>query len=194
LILSKVAMPESCPTLARGANERSRANLRKGTALKYLAIMTPIEAGLSLIHPIVMVISLVLAFYTLYLGLKARQMRSAKGKTKKQLIEQRYGIKHYQLSSILLSIFVIGPILGMAMTYIIRGKLFLDFHLIVGLAIAALISISASLVPFMLKENKLARNIHLVINIIVLGLFGWQSITGMQILQHYVAEMISEYF
>jgi uncharacterized membrane protein len=47
----------------------------------------------------------------------------------------------------------------------------------------ALIAISASLTPFMQKGNDIARYSHISINIALLSLFGWQAVTGTQIVQ-----------
>jgi uncharacterized membrane protein len=68
-------------------------------------------------------------------------------------------------------------------TYINNGKLFFGPHLIVGLAMTGMIATSAALVPFMQKGNELARSAHITLNVVLVGLFGWQAITGMQIVQ-----------
>jgi hypothetical protein len=78
---------------------------------------------------------------------------------------------------------------AMAVTYINYGKLVLGPHLIVGLITAGLIVTSSSLVPFMLKGNMPARNAHVMLNIVVLGLFSWQFITGLQIVQKIIRRM-----
>ena len=46
-----------------------------------------------------------------------------------------------------------------------------------------IIATSAALVPYMQKGNDLARYTHITLNITLLGLFGWQAVTGMQIVQ-----------
>jgi uncharacterized membrane protein len=53
----------------------------------------------------------------------------------------------------------------------------------------ALIAVSASLSPFMQKGNMWARYTHIALNVGLLGLFGWQAITGMQIVQRIVSKM-----
>jgi uncharacterized membrane protein len=78
---------------------------------------------------------------------------------------------------------VIGTIGGMAATYIVNHKLFVGPHLLVGLSMTALIALSASLTPFMQKGNDVARYSHISINIVLLSLFGWQAVTGTQIVQ-----------
>jgi uncharacterized membrane protein len=53
----------------------------------------------------------------------------------------------------------------------------------------ATIATSAALVPYMQKGNDFARYTHITLNIILLGLFGWQAITGMQIVQRIIEKM-----
>ena len=71
----------------------------------------------------------------------------------------------------------------MAATYINYGKLFVGPHLLVGLSMTGLIATSAALVPFMQKGNETARLTHISLNVVLVGLFGWQALTGMQIVQ-----------
>jgi Protein of unknown function (DUF4079) len=76
---------------------------------------------------------------------------------------------------------VLGTIGGMASTYIENQKLFFGPHLLVGLGMTGLIAVSASLTPLMQKGSDIARNSHITINVALLSLFGWQAITGTQI-------------
>lgn len=140
-------------------------------------------------HPVVQTLLLATAFYTLYLGLKVRKMRNAEGEEKKELAKGRYGQRHHKISAILLAVLVLSAFGAMAVTYINNGKLVLGPHLIVGLTTAGLIVTSSSLVPFMLRGNIAARNAHLALNVVVLGLFSWQLITGLQIVQKIVSRM-----
>jgi uncharacterized membrane protein len=87
---------------------------------------------------------------------------------------------------------VLGSIGAMAVTYINNGKLFVGPHLLAGLGMTALIAVSASLVPYMQKGNNLARSTHVSLNILLLGLFGWQAISGMQIVKKIVDRMMSQ--
>ena len=134
-------------------------------------------------HPITMWALLALTLYTMYLGVQIRRTRAAEGDAKKELIKQKFNLKHHQASSLLLALMVIGTIGGMAATYINNQKLFVGPHLLAGLGMTALIAISASLTPFMQKGNGIARYSHISINIALLGLFGWQAVTGTQIVQ-----------
>jgi Protein of unknown function (DUF4079) len=134
-------------------------------------------------HPITMWALLALTLYTMYLGVQIRRTRAAEGDAKKELIKQKFNLKHHQASSLLLALMVMGTIGGMAATYINNQKLFVGPHLLAGLGMTALIAISASLTPFMQKGNGIARYSHISINIALLGLFGWQAVTGTQIVQ-----------
>jgi hypothetical protein len=143
------------------------------------------------VHPVVQLILLAIAFYTLYLGMQVRKMRTAQGEAKKELAKGRYGQRHHQTSSLLMAVLVLSTLGAMVVTYINYGKLVLGPHLIVGLTIAGLIVTSAALVPYMLKGNLVARNTHVALNIVVLGLFSWQLITGLQIVQKIVSRMMT---
>ena len=99
-------------------------------------------------HPITMWALLALTLYTMYLGVQIRRTRAAEGDAKKELIKQKFNLKHHQVSSLLLALMVIGTIGGMAATYINNQKLFVGPHLLAGLGMTALIAISASLTPF----------------------------------------------
>ena len=78
---------------------------------------------------------------------------------------------------------VLGTIGGMAVTYINNGKLFVGPHLLAGLGMTGLIAVAASLVPLMQRGNETARLTHISLNVVIVGLFGWQAISGMQIMQ-----------
>jgi Protein of unknown function (DUF4079) len=134
-------------------------------------------------HPALMWGLLGLSLYALYLGVQIRRTRSAEGDAKKELIKGKFNVRHYQMSSLLLALMVLGSIGGMAITYINNGKLFVGSHLLAGLGMTGIIASSAALSPYMQKGNDLARTTHIVLNIVLVGLFGWQAVTGMQIVQ-----------
>ncbi|NJN91520.1 MAG: DUF4079 domain-containing protein [Leptolyngbyaceae cyanobacterium SL_5_14] len=148
-----------------------------------------IKPWLNFVHPLIMWVLLAIAIYALYLGVQIRRTRSAEGDTKKELIKGKFNIKHYQIGSALLAFMVIGTIGGMAVTYINNGKLFFGPHLLVGLGMTGLVATSASLSPFMQKGQNWARYTHILLNVGLLGLFGWQAITGMQIVQRILENM-----
>ncbi len=134
-------------------------------------------------HPILMWALLALSIYALYLGVQIRRTRSAEGDEKKELIKGKFNQRHYQAGSVLLAFMVLGTIGGMAVTYINNGKLFVGPHLLAGLGMTGMIAVSASLSPFMQKGADWARYSHIALNIGILGLFGWQALTGVQIVQ-----------
>ena len=142
-------------------------------------------------HPILMWTLFGITIYALYLGVKSSKIRSADKETRKELIKKNFSQRHHKMGSILLALMVVGNIGGMAVTYINNGKLFVGPHLLAGLGMTGLIAISASLVPYMQKGNGLARNTHVSLNIVLLGLFGWQALTGMQIVQKILDRMMS---
>ncbi|MEY2858822.1 MAG: hypothetical protein RLZZ74_3135 [Cyanobacteriota bacterium] len=142
-------------------------------------------------HPILMWVLLGLTAYAFYLGLQFKKIRTVDKETRKELIKKKFGERHHQAGSILLALMVVGNIGGMAITYINNGKLFVGPHLLAGLGMTGLIAVSASLVPLMQKGNNLARNTHVSLNIVLLGLFGWQALTGMEIVKKILDRIMS---
>jgi hypothetical protein len=140
-------------------------------------------------HPALMWVLFALSAYALYLGIKSKRTRTADKEERKELIAQKFNIKHHQVGSILLALMVLGTIGGMAVTYINNGKLFVGPHLLVGLAMTGIIATAASLVPYMQKGNDLARKAHVGLNMAMVSLFAWQAITGLQILQRIIGKM-----
>ncbi|HEY9726350.1 MAG TPA: DUF4079 domain-containing protein [Chroococcales cyanobacterium] len=141
------------------------------------------------VHPTIMWALLAIALYSLYLGIQVQRTRYADSNLKKELIKGRYNVRHYQMGSVLLALMVVGSIGGMAVTYINNGKLFVGPHLLAGLGMTGLIALSAALSPFMQKGHNWARFSHIALNVVLLGLFGWQAITGVQIVQRIVSKM-----
>ncbi len=142
-------------------------------------------------HPILMWVLLGISVYALYLGVQSSKIRSADKETRKELVKKNFGQRHHRMGSILLAFMILGSLGAMAVTYINNGKLFVGPHLLAGLGMTGLIAVSASLVPYMQKGNSLARNTHVSLNILLLGLFGWQAISGMQIVQKILDRMMS---
>jgi hypothetical protein len=77
---------------------------------------------------------------------------------------------------------VLGTLGGMAVTYLNNGKLFVSPHLLVGLGMTGLIALAASLSPLMQRGNLIARKAHVGLNMLVMTLFLWQAVSGLQIL------------
>ncbi|MEG4109101.1 DUF4079 domain-containing protein [Microcoleus sp. S13_C5] len=154
-----------------------------------LEIPQSVKVWSQFIHPILMWVLLAISFYALYLGLQIRRTRSAEGELKKELIKGKFNVKHHQMGSLLLALMVTVAIVGMAVTYINNGKLFVGPHLLAGLGMMAIIAIAASLTPLMQKGSDWARNTHIFLNIVLLGLFGWQAVSGVEILQRIISKM-----
>jgi hypothetical protein len=154
-----------------------------------LEIPQSVKVWSQFIHPVLMWVLLAISFYALYLGLQIRRTRSAEGELKKELIKGKFNVKHHQMGSLLLALMVTVAIVGMGVTYINNGKLFVGPHLLAGLGMMALIAIGASLTPLMQKGSDWARNTHIFLNIVLLGLFGWQAVSGVEILQRIISKM-----
>jgi hypothetical protein len=141
------------------------------------------------VHPTLMWVLFGLTLYAFYTGMKVRKTRSATGDEKKELIKGQFNTKHYQLGSIVLALMVLGSVGAMGATYINSGKLFVNPHLIAGLSMTSMIAISAALSPYMQKGKDWARTTHIILNTAIVGLFGWQAITGVQIVQNILKRM-----
>lgn len=148
-----------------------------------LELSASVKYWLNFFHPVLMWALLVLSIYAAYLGLQLQRTRNAQGEEKKELIKGRYNVRHYQIGSILLAVMVVGAIGGMGVTYINNGKLFVGPHLLAGLGMTGLIAFSAALSPYMQKGANWARATHILVNFTLLGLFAWQAVTGVQIVQ-----------
>ena len=157
-----------------------------------LEIPEPVKVWSQFGHPLLMWVLLGVGIYALYLGIQTRRVRTGDKEVRKELMKKDFRTKHYQVGSLLLAFMVLGTIGGMAVTYINNGKLFVGPHLLVGLAMTGLIATSASLVPLMQKGNELARYTHIVLNVSLLGLFSWQAVTGMEIVQRIISKMGGE--
>jgi uncharacterized membrane protein len=127
--------------------------------------------------------------YAMYLGVQARRTRLADAEIRKELIKGKFALKHHKVGAVLMAFMVLGTIGGMGATYLESGKLFVGPHLLVGLGMAGLITTSAALVPFMQKGSETARLSHISLNVILVGLFGWQAFTGVQIVQRLLSNL-----
>jgi hypothetical protein len=153
-----------------------------------LELSASVKYWLNFFHPVLMWALLVLSIYAAYLGLQLQRTRNAQGEEKKELIKGRYNVRHYQIGSILLALMVVGAIGGMGVTYINNGKLFVGPHLLAGLGMTGLIAFSAALSPYMQKGANWARATHILVNFTLLGLFAWQAVTGVQIVQRILTQ------
>jgi hypothetical protein len=154
-----------------------------------IAIPEPFKTLVAFAHPILMILTLFLAFYAGYLGFQYRKIRSAEGEEKKILISKRFNIQHYQLGSVFLVLMVAGAIGGIAVTYNNNGKLFVGAHLLAGLGLVFLAALSASLAPLLQQAKDWARSTHIAVNTVMVGVFVWQAVTGWEIVQRILAQM-----
>ncbi len=156
-----------------------------------IQLPAPLELALPFVHPLSMFAAFGLALYALYSGMKVRKTRSATGEAKKELVKGKFAQKHFQIGSLFLALMVIGAVGGMGATYISNGKLFVGPHLLAGLGILTLVALSAALAPLMRDGQKMwARHLHVVVNVVILGILGWQAATGVQIMQRIIASMM----
>ena len=146
-----------------------------------LAIPSPLPLPLSLLHPLLMWLLLGLSLYAMVLGIKAKKTRTGTPEQRKELIKGQFAKRHFLFSSLLLALMVLGSVGGMAVTYINNGKLFVGPHLLVALGMLSLIAVAASLSPLMQAGNVIARKVHVGLNMLLVTLFLWQALTGMQI-------------
>jgi hypothetical protein len=147
------------------------------------------QPWLNFAHPVLMWVLLATTLYAMYLGIQARRTRLADAETRKELIKGKFALKHHKVGSVLMAFMVLGTIGGMGATYLESGKLFVGPHLLVGLGMAGLITTSAALVPFMQKGSETARLTHISLNVVLVGLFGWQALTGVQIVQRLLSNL-----
>ncbi len=151
-----------------------------------------LKLSLPFFHPVLMILAFALALYTLYLGLQARRVRTASADERKDLIKGKFGQRHYLAGSLFLLLMVFGALGGMAVTYLNNGKLFVGPHLLAGLGIVALVTTSAALAPLMKDGQKTwARQLHVLLNGVILVILGWQAVTGFQIVQRILSQMLS---
>jgi hypothetical protein len=150
--------------------------------------LAAVQPYLGFVHPVMMWVVLLLALYTMYLGIQTRRTRTAGGEQKSILIKERFPIRHHQMGAILLVLLVLGMIGGLTVTYLTRGEIVVGPHLFVGLVMVGVAAITAALVPFMQKQDGL-RNIHVALNLGLMGLFGWQALSGVQIVQKMLSQL-----
>jgi hypothetical protein len=150
--------------------------------------LATVKPYLSFLHPITMWILLGVAIYAMYLGVQVRRARRGDINLKKELAKGRFATRHHQIGSVLLGVMAMGAIGGIMVTYLNNGKIVIGPHLFAGLGMVGLISTSAALVPFMQKHDWV-RNVHIALNVVMMGLFSWQAVTGVQIVQKILSNM-----
>ena len=137
--------------------------------------------NLNFVHPRLMWVLFALSGYAMVLGIKAKKTRTADAETRKQLIKGQYAKRHFQIGGALLAVMVLGTFGGMAVTYLNNGKLFVGPHLLVGIGMTCLVALAVALIPLVQQGNLIARKAHVGLNMLMMTLFLWQAVTGMQI-------------
>lgn len=146
------------------------------------ALPEALAYNLNFFHPLLMLGLLALSSYGMVLGIKAKKTRTADAETRKQLIKGQFAKRHFRIGSLILAITVLGTFGGMAVTYLNNGKLFVSPHLLVGIGMTCLIALAVSLTPLMQQGNLIARKVHVGLNMAMMTLFLWQTVSGFQIL------------
>ena len=139
--------------------------------------------ALNFVHPVLMWGLLGLMLYSGYLGFKASLIRKASPDDRRAMLLEHYGARHGRLGPVILAVTLLGAVGGMGVTFLKHGKLLIGPHLFVGLAVATLVILTASLGPSLQKGKDWARTLHVTTNGLVLALFGWQAISGIAIVQ-----------
>jgi hypothetical protein len=137
--------------------------------------------NLNFVHPLLMWVLFGLSGYAMVLGIKAKKTRTADAETRKLLIKGQFAKRHFQIGGALLALMVLGTFGGMAVTYLNNGKLFVSPHLLVGIGMTCLVALAVSLIPMIQQGNLLARKAHVGLNMLMMTLFLWQAVSGMQI-------------
>jgi hypothetical protein len=147
-----------------------------------IAIPSSVAFALNFVHPLLMGGLLALSGYGLFLGVKAKKLRTAaSAEERKPLIKGQYPQRHLQVGQLILVVMALGTVGGMAVTYLNNGKLFVGPHLLVGLAMTLMLAVAASFSTAMQKGDLTARKVHVGLNMTVMTLFLWQVFTGLQI-------------
>uniref|UniRef100_A0ACD5GY13 DUF4079 domain-containing protein n=1 Tax=Desertifilum tharense IPPAS B-1220 TaxID=1781255 RepID=A0ACD5GY13_9CYAN len=149
----------------------------------------PLKSLIAFAHPLFMLVALLATGYALYLGVLVRKTRNADAETRKKNIKAKYNQRHFLIGSLLLAVWVIGTVAGMASTYTLYHKLFVSSHLIFGLSTICLAAVAVALVPFMQQGKEWYRIIHILCTSAVVFCFVTQTITGFQIVQKMVGEL-----
>jgi len=102
--------------------------------------------------------------------------------TRKELVSQDNRQKHYESGVLLAAIGTAFAIEGPLNTYARAGKLFPGPHLYAGAGLVVLWAAAAACVPSMQKGSDTARSLHIGLNGVGVGLFGWQVVSGWPIL------------
>ena len=138
--------------------------------------------GLNFVHPLMMWLLLAAGAYAMYLGIKAKKVRTGTPEQRKALVRGKFAQRHFLWGSALMVVMVFGTLSGMAVTYLNNGKQFVGPHLLVGLVMTGMIAAASALSPLMQRGDLMARKAHVGLNMGMMTLFLWQAVSGMQIM------------
>ena len=144
-------------------------------------MLATLPFSLNFVHPLTEWALLAAGGWALYLGIKAKKVRTGTPEQRKQLIPGNFAKRHYRWGSVFLAVMTLATLGGMAVTYLNNDKLFVGPHLLVGLAMTGMVAVAASLSPLMQQGNLIARKVHVGLNMGVMTLFLWQAFTGLEI-------------
>ncbi|WP_413442002.1 DUF4079 domain-containing protein [Synechococcus sp. MIT S1220] len=144
-------------------------------------MLATLPFSLNFVHPLTEWALLAAGGWALYLGIKVKKIRTGTPEQRKQLIPGKFAQRHYRWGSLFLAVMTLATFGGMAVTYLNNDKLFVGPHLLVGLAMTAMVAVAASLSPLMQQGNLIARKAHVGLNMGVMTLFLWQAFTGLEI-------------
>ena len=144
-------------------------------------MLATLPFSLNFIHPLTEWALLAAGGWALYLGIKVKRIRTGTAEQRKQLIPGKFAQRHFRWGSAFLAVMTLATFGGMAVTYLNNDKLFVGPHLLVGLAMTAMVVIAASLSPLMQQGSLIARKAHVGLNMGVMTLFLWQAFSGLEI-------------
>ena len=144
-------------------------------------MLTTLPFSLNFVHPLTEWALLAAGGWALYLGIKVKRIRTGTPEQRRQLIPGRFAQRHFRWGSVFLAVMTLASFGGMAVTYLNNDRLFVGPHLLVGLAMTAMVVVAASLSPLMQQGNLIARKAHVGLNMGVMTLFLWQAVSGMEI-------------
>jgi len=104
-------------------------------------------------------------------------------KERKELAAASPRDQHFSQGALLAFLGTAFAIEGPLNTYARAGKLFPGPHLYAGAGLVVCWAFAAACVPAMQKGNDTARSLHIGANALGVGLFGWQVVSGIPILQ-----------
>ena len=131
-----------------------------------------------ILHGVYNILIMLLFFYQGWLGLKIRRGRKAGGARDFAVIR-----KHRKTGPLLALLGILGFLAGLSLVVIDKGH-FIEFplHFTVGLILACLISAVYILSKKIKGSDSPLRNPHIILGIILIGLYLVQSFVGLDVL------------